>query len=134
VQRSGGENKMGETKDPNKSFDPYEAWRGVHESNMDTWAKAMVQAVNSEAYAKATGAVLDAYLTASGPLRETLEKTMTQALQQLNMASREDFVSLAERLTNIEMRLDDMDAKLDRIERQNGKASAAGARPKKEKK
>jgi BMFP domain-containing protein YqiC len=101
---------------------------------METWAKALVQAVNSEAYAKATGAILDAYLAASGPLREALEKTMTQALQQLNMPSREDFVSLAERLTNIEMRLDDMDAKLDRLERQSEKPGQAGARLKKEKK
>jgi len=123
---------MGETKESNKSFDPFEAWRGMHESNMDAWAKAMVEAVNSEAYAKATGAILDAYLAASGPLRETLEKTMTQALQQLSMPSREDFIGLAERLTNIEMRLDDMDAKLDRIELQVGKPSRT-AKQKKEK-
>jgi len=84
---------------------------------MDAWAKAMVQAVNTDAYAKATGAILDAYLTASGPFREALEKTMTQALQQFSMPTREDFVSLAERLTNVELRLDDLDAKLDRIER-----------------
>jgi polyhydroxyalkanoic acid synthase PhaR subunit len=125
---------MGETKEPNKGFDPFEAWRGVQESNMDAWAKAMVQAVNSEAYAKATGAILDACLSASGPLRETLEKTMTQALQQLSMPSREDFLSLAERLTNIEMRLDDMDAKLDHIERKIEKPGQTGARQKKEKK
>ena len=49
--------------------------------------------------------------------REAIEKTTTQALQQLSMPTREDFVSLSERMTNLEMRLDDMDAKLDRIER-----------------
>jgi len=42
---------------------------------------------------------------------------MLHVLEQLSMPSRADFVSLAERATNIEMRLDDMDAKLDRIER-----------------
>ncbi len=99
------------------AFDPFDAWRKMQEANMDAWAKAMVQAVNTDAYAKATGAILDAYLTASGPFRETIEKTMTQALQQLSMPTREDFVRLSERLTNLEMRLDDMDAKLDRIEK-----------------
>ena len=84
---------------------------------MDAWAKAMVHAVNTDAYAKATGAILDAYLTASGPFREALEKTMTQALQQFSMPTREDFISLAERMTNIELRLDDLDAKLDSIVR-----------------
>nr|MBA3915320.1 hypothetical protein [Terriglobales bacterium] len=39
-----------------------------------------------------------------------------QTLGTLNMPSRGEIVSLAERLTQVEMRLDDMDAKLDRIE------------------
>ncbi|HYN14291.1 MAG TPA: hypothetical protein VES66_00705, partial [Terriglobales bacterium] len=72
--------------------------------------------VNTEAYAKATGTMLDAYLAVSSPFREAVEKAMLQALQQLSMPSRADFIGLAERLTNVEMRLDDMDAKLDRIE------------------
>jgi len=59
---------------------------------------------------------------------------MLQALQQLSMPSRADFVGLADRLTNIEMRLDDMDAKLDRIENLLTKpvATAPGARAKPE--
>jgi hypothetical protein len=73
--------------------------------------------VNTDAYAKATGTMLDTYLSASSPFRETVEKAMLRALEQLSMPSRADFVGLAERVTNIEMRLDDMDAKLDRIER-----------------
>ena len=39
---------------------------------------------------------------------------MLRVLEQLSMPSRPDFIALAERITNIEMRLDDMDAKLDR--------------------
>lgn len=59
---------------------------------------------------------------------------MLQTLQHLSMPSRADFISLAERATNIEMRLDDMDAKLDRIEkaialRQRTRAPGAVARP-----
>jgi hypothetical protein len=48
------------------------------------------------------------------------------------MPSRADFVSLAQRLTNIEMRLDDLDAKLDRFESANKEASSARSRDKKE--
>lgn len=103
--------------DSNTTFDPMEPWRKMQELNMDAWAKAMVNAVNTDAYAKATGAILDAYLTASSPFREALEKTMTQALQQFSMPTRDDFMSLADRLTNLELRIDDLDAKLDRIER-----------------
>ena len=73
----------------------------------------MVEMVNTEAYAQATGAMLDTYLTVSAPFREAVEKAMLKTLEQLAMPSRADVVSIAERMTNIEMRLDDMDAKLD---------------------
>ena len=40
--------------------------------------------------------------------------TVTQVLTSLNMPTRTDITSLAERLTNIEKRLDDLDAKLEK--------------------
>ena len=98
-----------------KPFDPMDPWRGMRDAYLDVWAKAMTDVVNSEAYAQATGAMLDSYLTASSPFREAVEKTMLKVLEQMSMPSRSDFVSLAERMTNVEMRLDDMDAKLDHI-------------------
>jgi len=98
-----------------KTYDPFEAWRGVRDASMDAWARAMVDMVRSENYAKASGTMLDAWLTGSAPFREMIEKTMTNALEQLSMPTRADIISLAERLTNIELRLDEMDAKLDRL-------------------
>jgi len=97
-------------------FDPLNSFRQMRDAYLDVWAKAMVDTVNTEAYAKATGSMLDTYLAMSGPFREAVEKGLLQALQQLNLPSRVDFMGLAERLTNLEMRLDDMDAKLDRME------------------
>ena len=97
-------------------FDPMNAFRQMRDAYLDVWSKTMVDTVNTEAYAKATGSMLDAYLAMSSPFREAVEKGLLQALQQLNLPSRVDFMGLAERLTNVEMRLDDMDAKLDRIE------------------
>ena len=38
---------------------------------------------------------------------------MTMALSNLHLPSIEDFTRLSQQLTNIEMRLDDLDAKLD---------------------
>ena len=98
-----------------KPFDPLDSFRGLRDIYLDTMAKAMVEAVNTESYAKASGAMLDTTLTLSAPLREGLEKSMLQVLEQLSLPSRQDIVALAERFTNLEMRLDDMDAKLDRI-------------------
>ncbi len=101
-----------------KPFDPLESFRGTRDAYLDAMAKAMVEAVNTEGYAKATGAMLENSLTISAPFRDAMERSMLQILQQLSLPSRQDFAALADRFTNMEMRLDDMDAKLDRIEKQ----------------
>ncbi len=98
-------------------FDPTGMLKQMRDATMENWAKLMTGVVNTDAYAGATGAVLDATLNASAPLRELMEKTMSQSLANLNMPSREDFIRLAEQLTHIEMRLDDMEAKLDAMAR-----------------
>ena len=99
----------------NKAADPLEQWRELRDAYMDAWAKATGETVNSEAYAQASGAMLETYLTASSPFRDAQKKLMVSALEQLNMPSRADFVSLAERLANLELLLDDMAAKLSQI-------------------
>lgn len=126
---------MSESSNQGEAFDVFQAWRGLRDAGMGPWAKAMVEAIKSEDYAKATGAMLDAYLTASIPFREMFERTMGQALQQLNMPNRADFTSIAERLTNIEMRLDDLDAKIcDFMTRRTGPAASASKRAAKHRK
>ncbi len=115
---------MPEQQSNGKDYDPVSAFREMRDKYLDAWAKAMVETVNTDSYAKATGKMLDTYLTVSTPFREALEKTMLQALQHLSMPSREDFISLAERATHIEMKLDDLDARLDRIHKQLAAGSA----------
>jgi hypothetical protein len=107
-----------------KPFDPMESFRVMRDGYLDAMAKAMVEAVNTEGYAQATGAMLENSLTISAPFRDAMEKSMLQVLQQLSMPSRQDFAALADRFTNLEMRLDDMDAKLDRIEKQTHTAAS----------
>lgn len=94
-------------------FDPLGVFKDFRTSGMDSWSKMMVQLVNTDAYAHATGAMLDAWLASSKPFRDLLENTFTQALQNLNMPTGEQFATLAERLTHIEMRLDDLEALLE---------------------
>ena len=109
---------MAETEtEGKKTYDPFEPFRGVRDAYLESLSKAMVDVVNTESYAQATGAMLDWYLTASAPFREALQKGMLQTMQQLSFPSRQDLASLAERITNVEMKLDDMDAKLDNLAR-----------------
>jgi len=112
-----------------KPFDPLEAWKNMRDASLEAWAKTMTEAVNTDAYARTTGVMLDTYLAASAPFREALQKSMVQALQQLGLPTRSDFESLAERMSNLEMRLDDMDAKLDQF----AQPRAARSKPKKAK-
>ena len=105
-----------------KPIDSFEQFRSMRDAYLDGMAKVMAEAVNTEAYAQSSGAMLENSLKVSAPFREAMEKSMLQVLQQLSLPSRQDFAVLAERFTNLEMRLDDMDAKLDRIEKQTSPA------------
>ena len=108
---------MGEQKSENtKPFDPFEPFRGMRDAYLDAMSKTMIESVNTEEYAQASGALLDNYLTISAPFREALEKSMVQALQHLSLPSRQELAALAGRFTNFEMRLDDLDAKFTGIE------------------
>jgi poly(hydroxyalkanoate) synthase III subunit E len=104
---------MSQNNDNFNPFDPTGMLKSVRDSYMDAWSKTMIQIVHTEEYARASGKMLDAWLTASAPFRMLMEKVVTQALANLNMPSRSEVADLAHRLTNIELRLDDLDAKLD---------------------
>ena len=108
---------MSQPPGPMNPFDPFGTLRTARDAYMDTWSKTMIELVNSEGYAQATSRMLDSYLTMSTPVRKLLESSMAQVLTQLNMPTRADVISLAERMTNIEMRLDDLDARFDQLER-----------------
>jgi len=114
---------MSDKPESSKPFDPLEAWKNMRDASLEAWAKVMTEAVNTDAYASATGAMLNMSLSASAPFREALQKSMVQALQQMGLPTRADFESLAERMTNLEMRLDDIDGKLDLLTRTRAASS-----------
>ena len=114
-----------ESNSNSNPFDVMEPWRGMRDAYLDAWAKTMMDMVNTDAYAQATGAMLDTYLTMSAPFRDAVEKAMLKTLEQLAMPTRNDVISIAERMTNIEIRLDDMDAKLDEMQKLILRSAAA---------
>ena len=116
---------MSQKNDNFNPFDPTGMIKSVRDQGMDAWSKMMVQLVNTEAYSQATAAMLDAWLQTSAPFRKALETTMTQVLTNLNMPTRGDITGLAERLTNIELRLDDMEAKIEDVQRAARKPAAS---------
>ncbi len=113
---------MSQTNDTFNPFDPGGLFKSLRDSHMDAWSKMMIQLVNSEAYAQATAVMLDAWLSTSAPFRKAIEAAMTRVLTGCNMPTRDDVTRLAERLTNIELRLDDLEAKLEEAPRPARKA------------
>jgi hypothetical protein len=103
---------MSQNSDTFNPFDPTGMLKEMRIAGLDAWSKSMLQLVNSEAYAQATATMLDAWLTTSVPFRRATESAMAHVLASLNLPSRADVTGLAERLANIEMRLDDLEAKL----------------------
>lgn len=98
--------------DPN---DPFGNWRTIRDANLDAWAKGMTSLVNTEVFAKTIGLQLDTLLAASAPVQDMVNQYMETYLVKMNLPSRGEVVGLASRLTNIEMRLDDMQAQLDEV-------------------
>ncbi|MGH2541940.1 MAG: hypothetical protein ACRDIB_04035, partial [Ardenticatenaceae bacterium] len=127
-----GGGDMNQQPDTNTSPDPFGMWQAMRDAMLEAWAGNMNEFANSESYARAMGLMMDTYLTTSAPYQQMTEKSVTQVLELLNMPTRADVIGLAERLTNIEMRLDDLDAKLDtllRVARQTTSASTPSVTP-----
>ncbi|MGB9739740.1 MAG: hypothetical protein C0184_12630 [Chloroflexus aggregans] len=109
--------------DPN---DPIGTWRAWRDASLDAWAKSLTAMVNTETFSQAIGAQLDALLAVSGPIQQAVQQYMERYLAQAQMPSRNEVISLASRLTNIEFRLDDMQAQLDELTDMVRALAAAG--------
>jgi hypothetical protein len=98
--------------------DPRDLFRQMRDAYLKSMAPLMAGMVNTDEYARATGALLSMYLEAMGPARAWMERVMPHVLAFSGMPSRQEVVSLAARMTNIEMQLDDISAALGRIGQQ----------------
>jgi len=109
-------------------FDPYGHWKALRDSGMEAWSKAMADFVQSDVYATATAQWLDAHMMMWQMFQRATDQAMTQTLHQLKMPTTADIGRLAERLSNLELRLDDLDAQHDeslRLLRGLGEAAKA---------
>jgi hypothetical protein len=94
-------------------YDPFAPLVQFTDNWMKAWSSVMSDMVASESFASSMGQQLEGMLEATKLVRQQMKVSMEQYLQQMNLPTRDQIVGLAERLTNVEMRLDDLDAKLD---------------------
>lgn len=93
--------------------DPFAPWVQFMDDWMKSWSAVMSETVTSESFATSMGQQLESWLEATELIRQQMKVSMEQYLQHMNLLTRGQVVSLAERLTHVEMRLDDLEAKMD---------------------
>lgn len=99
--------------EPPKGEDPFSQMLKYWEDWSKTWAGSMSQMVASKQVADTMAQQMETNLSAMALMRRQMGDLMEQTLQQMNLPSRQAVLGLGERLTQIEMRLDDLQAKLD---------------------
>jgi polyhydroxyalkanoate synthesis regulator phasin len=101
---------------PEKSdTDPFTQMVQFYDDWTKTWSGAMSDTVASKGFADSMAQQLEASLSAAQMMRRQMGQLMEQSLQHQSLPPRKDMVSLAGRMTNVEMRLDDIEAKLDEV-------------------
>lgn len=99
--------------------------RNLRDTGMDAWAKLALVVTSSNAYLKADSVAGKPALLAKALLRKPAEQAMAKLLAQLQMPSREEVLAISQRLTRIEVVLDDLGATLETVQ----KSAAATQRP-----
>lgn len=95
--------------------DPFALWRSWRDINLEIWAQGSANIVNTAAFSQMLGAYLNNYLTFYAPFQAVFDKYQEALLSSLRMPSRTETTQLSQRMTHIEMRLDDLDAKFDQV-------------------
>jgi hypothetical protein len=102
--------------------------RGVRDSAMEDLAKMTLAWTTSNAYQAINAAISRPPLLAAGIFRKATRSAMAGVLGKLNMPSREDVLALSQRLTRIEMVLDDVGAGMDQLRRGSSRQQRPAAR------
>lgn len=97
------------------AIDPFAQMFQFYDAFAKSWSGVMSEAVASKSFAESMGRQMENSLDTMTLMRRQMGDLMEQYLQQLSLPTRREVVNLAERMTNLEMALDDMDAKLDEV-------------------
>jgi Flp pilus assembly CpaE family ATPase len=103
--------------DANKGLDPLKLLREIRDASMDAWAKLALRLTSSHEYQRLQGAIMKPTLLAIALYRKAADSVMSEVLANLNMPSREEVLHLSQRLTHIEMTLDDLGAVMEQMRR-----------------
>ncbi len=106
---------MSDEKPEKPDIDPFAQMIQFYDSISKSWASAMSDAVASKSFAESMSEQMEGNLEAMSFMRKQFGEFMEQYLQQMNLPTRKEVITMSERLTKLEMAMDDLDAKLDEI-------------------
>ena len=95
--------------------DPVAGMLEFYDNWSKSWASSMSEMVASERVAETMAQQLEGSLEYWSLVKRQVGEAMEQYLQQMNLPTQRDIVGVAERLTTIEMRVDDIEAKVDEV-------------------
>jgi hypothetical protein len=101
--------------------------RGLRDSVMEDVAKLTLAWTSSNTYQAINAAIAKPLFLLLGISRKATGSAMADLLARLNMPSREDVLALSQRLTRIEMVLDDLGAGMDQVRRWAGQKQRPAA-------
>jgi len=106
---------MSEKKEHTTPPDPFEGMIKFYETWSKAWSQSMSETASSERFAEAMGKQMETQLDSFAQVRKSFGEMMDAYLKEMNLPSRGEITGLAERLTSIEIKLDDLDARLDEM-------------------
>lgn len=106
---------MSDEKPEKSDIDPFAQMIQFYDSMSKSWASAMSDAVSSKSFAESMGQQVESNLETMSLIQKQFGDLNEQFLQQMNIATRKEIVNIAERITKLELALDDLDAKLDQV-------------------
>lgn len=88
------------------SPDLMKQWKEFVDQWIAAWAKVLEQAMGTEAFARALGKQLDAFLDAASPVKKAAEQHIEQTLMGLGLASRTQVTNLAKQVIQVEEKVE----------------------------
>ena len=104
---------MSQSEKDSKDFDLFKALRERRDTLLNALAEVTLGVTSSRPYSVVSSTLSRPALFATGVSRKATTAATAQILAQMNMPSREDVLALSQRLTRIEMVLDDISAAMD---------------------
>ncbi len=104
---------MSEEKNHQSEADPFASMIQMYENWTKMWSGTMSESATSKRFVETMGQQMEGSLEAMALMRQQMGSMIEKYLQQMNLPTHGEVVSLADRLTVLEMKMDDLDAKLD---------------------